>query len=593
MFPSMNPKNCILPFLISCIPFTLWSDTAQISTPRIELFPREGKGYQLIDWHERSKEFVEYTLNPEKQGEYLPLMWWDDTLGGGAKRTFGLPSYIGMKNQWERRGNAHEAITTMGLLISGALLGMDMARYPLPGTTDPVNLVAMQEAYFSKRDGVFLDGVQGRSGGSFWYDLAPSVFAGALVALHPGEEGLAEKWRTSCQTWAEATSNLWNLNNFGFQAYDLAEKRAITRQWTEPDSAAALAFLLQMAHAKWPEEPKFFHMHRRALDWLCAQERNINYEFFPAFGVYAAARCNAEQRTQYDVARVFGWCFEDSAVRGIGPHEKDLSKGDGYGVVSGRWGEMDVAGLVGCSRGALSTPKHRGGYAFAMETFAYSWPLVAAARYDNRLSRAVGKWMHAAVHSARLFYPDQHPPQMQSDWKWASAHTTTIPYEGLMEKNNLTGEPGPFASGDPSNQGWGPLNLGIYSGALSGIFGAIVAPTQVDGVLAIDTRKTDFFGAPAFPSTLVYNPHRKEIAVTLPLGEQPVRLWDAVTNTWISEQPVSPARRTISIRPDSAVLVVALPEKGEARFVHDRLYVGNTVADYSVPDSEAQNPGRP
>ena len=178
-------------------------------------------------------------------------------------------------------------------------------------------------------------------------------------------------------------------------------------------------------------------------------------------------------------------------MRGIGPHEKDLSKGDGYGVVCGRWGDHDVAGLVGCSRGALSTPKMRGGYAFAMETFAYAWPLVAATRYDNRLARSVGKWMHAAVHSARLFYPDQLPPEKQSDWAWASKYTTAIPYEGVMEKNNHTGEPGPFGSGDPSNQGWGPINLGIYSGALSGIFGAIVKPTNVEGVLAIDTTKTD------------------------------------------------------------------------------------------------------
>ena len=574
----MIPKTSLL--FLSLAALSVSADSGGLSSPRIESFPREGKGYQLLDWRSRSTDFVRFALNPEGKGEYLPVMWWDET--PGVIRNFGLPSYIGMKNQWERRGPAHEAITTMGVLISGSLLGLDMTRYTLPGGDAPVNLVAMQEAYFSERDGVFLDGVQARSGGSFWYDIAPSLFAGALVALNPGEQGVSEKWRKSCLKWAEATLNLWHLNNFGFQAYDLREMRAVTKKWTEPDSAAALAFLLQMAAAKWPEEPTFQHTHRRALDWLCAQEQNVNYEFFPAFGVYAAARCNAEQRTEYDVGRVFGWCFEDSAVRGIGPHQKDLSKGDGYGVVSGSWGGQDVAGLVGVSRGALSTPKHRGGYAFAMETFAYAWPLVPATRYDNRLARAVGKWMHAAVHSARLFYPDQVPPNKQSDWQWASAHTMAVPYEGLMEKNNQTGEPGPFASGDPSNQGWGPINLGIYSGALSGVFGAVVSPTNVEGVLAIDTRKTDFFAKASLPTTLFYNPGTQTASVDLAVGDAPVRAWDAVGNRWVSETPVQ-GGVTVAVPADQALLVTLIPGNAPLRFEGGRLFAGTTVVDYSVP----------
>ena len=556
------------------------AEPGDLSSPRIESFPREGNGYRLLDWRTRSTDFVRFALNPEGRGEYLPVMWWDET--PGAMRTFGLPSYIGMKNQWERRGAAHEAITTMGVLISGSVLELDMTRYTLPGGDGPVNLVAMQEAYFSERDGVFLDVVQGKSGGSFWYDLAPSLLAGALVALHPGEEGLSDKWRRSCRKWADVTLNLWQLNDFGFQAYDLREMRAVTKHWTEPDSAAGLAFLLQMAAAKWPEEPVFQHMHRRALDWLCAQKRNVNYEFFSAFGVYAAARCNAEQRTQYDVGRVFGWCFEDSAVRGIGPHQKDSSQGDGYGVASGTWGGQQVAGLVGCSRGALSTPTHRGGYVFAMETFAYAWPLVPAARYDNRLARAVGKWMHAAVHSARLFYPDQVPPDKQSDWKWAANHTLAIPYEGLMEKNNQTGEAGPFASGDPSNQGWGPINLGIYSGALSGVFGASVAPTNVEGVLAIDMRKTDFFARPSLPSTLLYNPREQTARVRLGVGDAPVRVWDAVANRWISEAPVQDSVE-VPVSADGAVLVTLIPGDALLLFERGQLLAGAVVADYSVP----------
>ena len=552
-----------------------------ITTPRVEAFPRDGKNYRLIDWRQRAEDFLAFTLDPVRTGDYLPLMWWDDTKLNFPETTFGLPSYVGMKHQWGVFRNAHEGIVTMGVLLSGALLGHDMAHYPVPGSPAPVNLVRMQEAYFSPEDGVFLDGIGAHTGGSFWYELAPNLFAGALVAAYPGEQSLTTKWHTACQRWAEVTLKLYQLNDFNFQAYDIRHKQAIVKQWREPDAAAALAYLMQMAYAKWPEEQTFYHETRHALDWLCAQERNINYEFFPAFGVYAAARCNAEHRTQYDVAKVFGWCFEDSAVRGIGPHQRDLSKGDGYGVICGQWGDSDVAGLVGVSRGGLSSPKMRGGYVFAMETFAYAWPLVAATRYDNRLARSVGKWMHAAVHSARLFYPDQLPPEKQSDWAWASQYTTAIPYEGLMEKNNHSGAPGPFGSGDPSNQGWGPINLGIYSGALSGIFGAIVRPTNVEGVLAIDATKTDFFAKPSFPTTLLYNPRTAVAKVRLAAGDKPARFWNAVANTWLTEAATGEVE--IAIAPDSAVLATRIPADQNPRFEHDRLYAGEVVADYSAP----------
>jgi hypothetical protein len=564
-----------------------------ISSPRIETFPREGAGYLLIDWRQRSEDFLRFTLDPVRKGDYLPLMWWDDSKVHWKETTFGLPSYVGMKGQWGVFRNAHEAIVTMGTVISGALLGQDMTGYVVPGNEQPVNLVRMQEAYFSPEDGVFLDGIGSRSGGSFWYELTPNVFAGALVAAYPEEKALTEKWHTACQCWAEATRQMWHLNDFNFQAYDLRAKRAVVQRWREPDSAAALAYLMQMAHAKWPQEQLFYHESRHALDWLCAQEKNLNYEFFPALGVYAAARMNAEQRTTYDVEKVFRWCFEESAVRGIGPHQPDVSKGDGYGVISGRWGAHDVAGLVGVSRGALSTPKMRGGYVFPMETFMYAWALVPAVRYDTRLARAVGKWMHAAAHSMRLLYPDQLPPEQQTDWAWASKHTTAIPYEGLMEKNNLTGSPGPFASGDPTNQGWGPCNIGTYSGALSGVFGAIVRPTEVPGVLALDCRATDFFAAPSFPSTLLYNPRAEKVTLTLPLGEKPVRLWEAVTHTWISEQPRPGSRVSVTIPPDGAVLVVVLPAEGDASFMHERLYIGSTIADHYVPNPKPAESATP
>jgi arylsulfatase A-like enzyme len=554
---------------------------AAVTSPRIESFPRGGLGYQLIDWKQRTEEFLDVVLDPTLTGDYLPLMWWDDTRVHWPHTTFGLPTYVGMKHQWGTFKNAHEALTTMGTVLSGALVGRDMTRYPVPGSPTPVNLVAMQEAYFSPDDGVFLNAIGGKSGGSFWYELLPSILVGGLVAEHPREEPLTDAWHRSCRRWAEAGLHLWQLNDYDFQAYDLRSREAVVRGWREPDCAAGLAFLMQMAFAKWPEEQAFYHESRHALDWLDRQERNASYEVFMPFGVYAAARCNAEHRTTYDVGKFLAWCFEDSAVRGMNPHVQDVSRGDGWGVLSGRWGDHDVAGLVGVSRGALSTPQVRGGYGFAMGTFTYGWPLVASVRYDNRLARPVGKWMHAAAHTLRLLYPDQLPPDRQTDWDWATKHTTAIPYEGLQERKNLTDEPGPFASGDPKTHDWGPSNLGIYSGALSGVFGGIVQATNVPGVLALDVRRMDFY-ATGFPTTLLYNPGTEPAHVTLPAGTEPVRAWDAVNNVWLGGAN-SDGILTVTVPPDAAVVVVCVPQTIEPRIDHGRLVAGSTVIDWSVP----------
>jgi hypothetical protein len=108
-----------------------------ITTNRIESFPKDPSGYKLIDWRKRSLNYVGYVLNPVEQGDYLPLMWWDDTGIEGRGTSFGLPSYVGMKGQWGVFRNSHEAFVSMGTLVSGTWLGLDMSNYPVPGSSVP------------------------------------------------------------------------------------------------------------------------------------------------------------------------------------------------------------------------------------------------------------------------------------------------------------------------------------------------------------------------------------------------------------------------------------------------------------------------
>ena len=558
-----------------------------LTTPRIESFPRDPRGYRLIDWRQRSTDYIRFALDPMQQGDYLPLMWWDDTRIAGRKTTFGLPSYVGMKGQWNVFRNAHESFVSMGTVVSGTWLGMDMSAYPIPGSASPVNLVAMQGEYFSGKQQVYCDLINGDepTGQTFFYELSPSIFIAPLCDRYRQEQELTDKWHRSCLTWSDVGSHLWRLNNYSFQSYDLQQKHAVVKDWTEPDVAAGLAYLMLMAYQNWPEEKRFYHECHHALTWMDRHPTNINYGIFAPFGVYAAARSNAEYGSKYDVEKFFSWCFESSQVRGISPHAKNTTEGDDYGIISGRFGEVDVAGLVGASRIELLSnnkqPKGKGYYLFAMETFAHAWPLVAAVRYDDRLARATGKWMYHAAHSARYFYPDQLEPEMQTDWEWASKHSTALPYEGIKDRNCDTGKPGPYGCGDPTIHGWGPSNLGLYSGCLSGSFGAIIEPTSVPNVLSLNLNVTDTFAPKSFPTRLLYNPSSAKVQVDLRVEEGEFKAWDTVHDKALS-QHVTDGKLRVEIEPDDAIVVVLIPKEKVINTASGRLVAGDTIVDYTV-----------
>ena len=558
-----------------------------ISTPRIESFPSKPVGYRLIDWRQRSMDYVRYALNPSQQGEYLPLMWWDDSQIEGRETTFGLPSYVGMKGQWQVFRNAHESFVTVGTLNSGTWLGLDMSAYPVPGSSVPVNLVRMQKAYYLNKNQVFSDSMSGDepTRQTFFYELSPSILMAPLCDRYRHEKELIETWHRSCLTWSDVSKHLWRLNNYNFQSYDLQQKRGVVTDWTEPDVAAGLAYLMLMAYQSDPSERRFYEECHHALMWMDQHPRNINYGIFAPFGVYAAARSNAEYGSKYDVGKFFSWCFEASEVRGISPHAKSTSDGDDYGIIGGRFGGVDIAGLVGASRIELLSnakePKGKGNYVFAMETFAHAWPLVAAVRYDERLARSTGKWMYHAAHSARWFYPDQLEPEMQTNWNWARKYTTALPYEGLKDRNCDTGEPGPYGCGDPTIHGWGPSNLGLYSGCLSGVFGAVIDSTSVPNVLSLNLNVTDTFAPKSFSTRLLYNPNDSRVKVELKVTKGSYNVWDTVHDEMVGEL-VDGEVLSIEINPDDAVVIVLIPADKQLQQSNGRLVAGDTIVDYSV-----------
>jgi hypothetical protein len=312
-------------------------------------------------------------------------------------------------------------------------------------------------------------------------------------------------------------------------------------------------------YAAWKRfgDPERLAAAEACMKFLQERKQNPYYEVLMPWGALIAARMNAELGRRYDVDKMVNWCFGLSDCRG------------GWGVVVQNWGGYDCAGLAG-------SVDNRGGYAFAMNTFAQAGALVPLVRYDPRYARAIGKWMLNLANAARLFYPRETPHQCCGFWK--GDPEGVIAYEGLRrEWQGMS----PCATGDPVAMHWGPkTDLGLYGSGYAGILGGIVRKTNVEGILQLDCLATDFYRDEAYPTFLLYNPHAAAKTVRLDLGSRAKRLYDAATHRTL-KSGVS-GRTALRIPGDTALVLVIAP--ADARIAHDgaRLRIGGVVADFGI-----------
>jgi hypothetical protein len=148
----------------------------------------------------------------------------------------------------------------------------------------------------------------------------------------------------------------FNHTSFNFRT----RKPVDNGKWKEPDAAAGVAWLEYAAWMKF-RDPNHLVAAEGCLKFLQTFPRNPYYEVLLPYGALTAARLNAEQGRQYDTDRLLSWCFGVSDCRG------------GWGVTVGNWGGFDCDGLLG-------SIDDRGGYAFAMNTFAQAGALTPLPR---------------------------------------------------------------------------------------------------------------------------------------------------------------------------------------------------------------------
>jgi hypothetical protein len=551
----------------------------QLSLAPINLLPNAPTTYQMRDWRSVATDFDALAFNTNAPGQFLPIPRHDATPESSSLSEFyGLPSYVGDDRTYGNGELIHEGIPTLGAILGSTLVGIDKA-------SGPVNWVSMMREYYIDRNNEFIvfNNPDTISGQSAWYEIFPNILFYSVADRYPGEAYLDPILDTIDQRFYGAVNKMTAAGtapNFNYTAYDFSD--SIPRYngtWREPDMGLGMAWVEHAAYWRNRDSnPSAAANYLQAVDWAFAyyepRANNPDYEVLTSFGAYTAARMNAEHDRNLNIHKYLDWVFSRSAAR------PDLI------MISGEtWGGQDVGGLLG---GMRPNQPNVQGYAFAMNTYANAMPVIPIARYEDRYTRAIGKWILNAANAARLFYGNAHGPGNQSSEFWTEDPQNSIAYEGLRH-NWLPPQllkPGEsqeiYAAGDPLTYGWGPdTDFGIYGSAFTGVFGSAIRATNVQKVLQIDLLATDFYRAPAHPTYLYYNPHPTSVSVAIDVGNaSTVDLYDAVSNRFLTRH--SRGVTYFNVPQDDAVMLVLVPSGSSPVRVGRKLFVDDVVIDYNA-----------
>jgi len=515
----------------------------QLSLPRVELLPDRPTPYALRDWRQTARDFDRLVFDLNAKGPHLPLIWRIRNTPNLDVPGFGMPSYVGNEDM---RGKPAEGIAAMGAILGATAVGIDKR-----------NWVELTPQYFNPSEGTVLNNVGGKSGATFWYELLPGVVFTQMASRYPTWPRGQQISRSIADAWIGGMDALGA--NFDHTSYDFATKKPVDNKlWKEPDAAAAVAYLelFQNLHSG---DGKYLVASRRALGALQNRETNPTYEVLTAYGALSAAYLNAEKGDRWDVDRFVNWCFDPTSPNRTG-----------WGMVAGKWGALDVGGLMGSTNDG-------GGYAFAMNTFINAATLAPVARYDDRYSASLAKWILNLANAARLFHGNSLPPALQSSADWTGDPKGAIAYEGL--RRTWEGH-SPFATGDAKRGGSAKSDFGIYGGGYVGLLGALVHPTDVPMILGIDLRSTDFFPTKAYPTDLYWNPYEAAKTVHIKLGPKPVRLYDAVSNRFLTAKALSQTY-SLKLLPKQSSQIVQVPATGKVEVQGRRTLINGIAIDFN------------
>jgi hypothetical protein len=527
----------------------------QTNIPRVELMPKQPLPYLMRDWKQVARGYDSLVFNSNLTGQYLPLIsFYENTVNYPEHGSFKLHTVVGTTDP-----GSGEAINMIPSVIGATLVGIDKS------SQDGKNYVLMCEEFFNKRksESVYLNHPVSSSGDDWWYETMPNVFFYQLYDLYRGTGDFQNQFITVADRWLEAVDSMggsttpWTMPNMNYRAWELSTMTPNKGTPFELESAGAIAWILYHAYTETGEE-KYRIGAEWAMEFLNSLTTNPSYELQLGYGVLAAARMNAELGTNYNIEKLVNWCFNVGGVRT-------------WGAIVDTWNGYDVSGLIGESID--------NDYAFLMNTFELGGALVPVVRYDSRFARAIGKWILNAANAARLFYRAYLPESSQDSYAWSLQYDpgSYIAHEALRERHNGRS---PYATGDAVSGGWGATNLALYGSSHAGIFGGIIDTTNVEKILRLDLRKTDYFNKSAYPSYLYYNPYETAQPVELNTGSGTYDIYDLITNNFIASGVSGVIN--ITIPADGVTAPVIVPAGGTVTYNGNMMLINNIPVDYQA-----------
>ncbi|MGN6247400.1 MAG: hypothetical protein ACTHNG_03530 [Ginsengibacter sp.] len=531
--------------------------------------------FKIIDFKKMALRFDSTVFNFHEKGKYWPLVWIDSSQKNFPQNVVGVYTAIGDVRQGPQNNNGifHEALASMGSVLSATLVGIDKSN------EHGLDYVKMLKNYFNKETGwdimmnntcpevALLGGGYGRD---WWYDVYPNVLFYAIYSKYPNEPGLEKIARTIADKFYAADSILNGNCNWSF--FDFGKMKPMKNQiCAQPDAAAGIAYVLYSAYKKFGDE-KYLKGAISALHSLQSQPANPTYEVLMPFGAYLSARINAEQNQNFDIMKMLHWSYDGTAVCR-----------EGWGVLVGKWNGFDISGIVG------STVDH-GGYGFLMNTYDAAWPLVPLVRYDQTYANIIGKWMLNAANAAKLFYPQYIPKDHQTIPQLSSVTKGVIAYEGLIKQSSYKkyeSLKAPVAQGDGpqwvANKNPEVTQFSVYGSAHSGIFGSIIRPTNIEGILQLNLLATDFFHDKAYPSYLYYNPYSTAKTIVVKnIGGGKIDLYNTISGKFIAKNISSTT--TVNISPESSAVIVEVPSHGNITYEGNKMEINGVVVDFHVKE---------
>jgi hypothetical protein len=557
----------VLGWIIVTVMIAARVDAQQITLPRIDLMPDFPQPYLMRDWNRVAQGYDSLVFDQNLDGQYLPLVFFRETnINYPGHSSFGLHTAIGTSNP-----AAGEGINVIPAVVGASLVGIDKTNQY------GQNWALMCEEYFNKRpeENIYLNHPVTSSGNDWWYETMPNVFFLQLNYFYPNLGDFDYQIKTLANQWLTATvfmggsATPWKVPNLNYRAWKMSTMTPLETGTKEPEAAGAIAWILYNAY-NITGERKYLTGAEWNLEFLDAYSGNPSYELQLPYGVYTAARLNAELGTQYNVEKMINWCFDRGELRG-------------WGAIVGKWGDYDCSGLIG------EANDNGNDYAFTMNGYEQVGALVPMVRYDDRFATAIAKWVLNLANASRLFYPNYLPDDMQDNADWAHTYdpNSYIGYESMKEIKN---DKSPFATGDAMDGGWASTNLMLYGSSHVGILGGIIEKTNIEAILRLDLLKTDYYRSDAYPTYLYYNPYdiSKSVGLTLPTGS--FDMYDAISNLSIASGVAGNTSFTVPSK--EAVMLVIYPSDTLITIEGNKTYAGDVIIDYNNENTVSDYPPR-